>query len=289
MASPFSWPVLVPSALRAPAPVNFGVRHRMPSAPTYFYRYRSLSGEQSKWVEQSVLFDKHFFASPNSFNDPFDCKPYFSITAQRQPLIKYYEGVIQRVNPSMGREERRAEARRRVSNSESDPRNPENMTGFLHLYHEAVTNRVGILCVSEVCDEILMWAHYADAHRGVCLQFNAQDPFLSNAQPISYQSERPKVNPVVQTHDEMLDKAMLTKSSHWAYEREWRLMQYKNGSGAYTLPSPALTGIILGAQISKEDRARVIGWAKAVTKPIRLYQAELSTTQFAIHINAIDA
>ena len=26
MASPFSWPVLVPSALRAPAPVNLGVR-----------------------------------------------------------------------------------------------------------------------------------------------------------------------------------------------------------------------------------------------------------------------
>jgi hypothetical protein len=31
MASPFSWPVLVPSALRAPAPVNLGVRLFMPS------------------------------------------------------------------------------------------------------------------------------------------------------------------------------------------------------------------------------------------------------------------
>ena len=28
MASPFSWPVLVPSALRAPAPVNLGVMHQ---------------------------------------------------------------------------------------------------------------------------------------------------------------------------------------------------------------------------------------------------------------------
>jgi hypothetical protein len=27
MASPFSWPVLVPYALRAPAPVNLGVSH----------------------------------------------------------------------------------------------------------------------------------------------------------------------------------------------------------------------------------------------------------------------
>ena len=29
MASPFSWPVLVPSALRAPAPVNLGVRYKI--------------------------------------------------------------------------------------------------------------------------------------------------------------------------------------------------------------------------------------------------------------------
>ena len=31
MASPFSWPVLVPYALRAPAPVNLGVRPLMPA------------------------------------------------------------------------------------------------------------------------------------------------------------------------------------------------------------------------------------------------------------------
>ena len=32
MASPFSWPVLVPSALRVPAPVNLGVWHHQTAA-----------------------------------------------------------------------------------------------------------------------------------------------------------------------------------------------------------------------------------------------------------------
>jgi hypothetical protein len=36
------------------------------------------------------------------------------------------------------------------------------------MYQETVTSKVGVMCISEVPDDILMWSHYADCHKGVC-------------------------------------------------------------------------------------------------------------------------
>ena len=42
-------------------------------------------------------------------------------------------------------------------------------------------NSLGIFCLSERSDDILMWSHYSNGHRGVCLQFN-----LLNSELIEY-------------------------------------------------------------------------------------------------------
>jgi hypothetical protein len=31
---------------------------------------------------------------------------------------------------------------------------------------------VGIYCVSTNYDDVLMWSHYADSHKGICLEFD---------------------------------------------------------------------------------------------------------------------
>ncbi len=32
-----------------------------------------------------------------------------------------------------------------------------------------------VSCFSETCDSILMWSHYADSHKGVCIEFENED------------------------------------------------------------------------------------------------------------------
>jgi hypothetical protein len=39
--------------------------------------------------------------------------------------------------------------------------------------YEALCQSYRVYCLSEVCDSSLMWAHYADSHQGVCLEFDA--------------------------------------------------------------------------------------------------------------------
>lgn len=39
----------------------------------------------------------------------------------------------------------------------------------------------GIACFSAKVDDLLMWSHYADGHRGFCLEFEGSYPPLSKA------------------------------------------------------------------------------------------------------------
>lgn len=252
--------------------------------PIRFCRYRSLAGTSSEWVRDSILHGKHYFSSPLSFNDPFDCRPNFELRGTRNQLVKYYDQLVARYMPHLGRDARRAEARRRVADPDVDPRLPGNMNGFRRMYHDTVTSHVGVLCLSEVHDDILMWAHYADCHRGVCLIFDPAEPFFATAQPVHYREERPRVNPLVQNHDQMLDAAMFTKSNHWSYEREWRILQYKKGAGVYTVPAHALVQVVLGAEISAENEAKVRQWVSEAPTKVSVVPASLSTTKFKVEI-----
>ena len=253
--------------------------------PEFFYRYRSLSGSSAAGVEQSLRHSRHYFASPKAFNDPFDCRPYFSLQASSVQLTKYFEGALLRHAPELSRSARRAEARRRATATDCDPRLPGNMADFHRAYDQTVTDQIGVFCLSEVRDSLLMWAHYANSHRGICLQFKGEQ-LLGTAQPILYQRTRPTVNPIIHSREEMLDRALLTKSADWAYEREWRAFHYKSGAGLYDIPAPSLTGVILGSQISDADRESVLCWVQARQIPLKLYQATLSETEFRLRIDA---
>jgi hypothetical protein len=143
----------------------------MPNEQRYLYRYRSLNN-----VEGIICRNELYFAQPSSFNDPFDCRPNFSMNGSKAHRQKFYEGVYSRQAPSMGRATRRAEAKSIARDPLRNPNNPDNLRDFTSAYHAKVTEAMGLLCLSEVPDDLLMWSHYADAHRGLCLIFDWNSP-----------------------------------------------------------------------------------------------------------------
>jgi hypothetical protein len=256
----------------------------MANEQRFLHRYRSLSEGAATFVQKIVDANELYFAKPVAFNDPFDCRPSFSMEAPKAQLRRYYEGLYSRHEPMMGRAARRAESKQIARDPRRNPASPQNLADFKKSYHESVTDRIGLVCLSEVADDLLMWSHYADSHRGICLAFDWQTEFFSQAQPVIYQKTRPHVNPIFQTHEEMLEHALLTKSDHWKYEKEWRIIQYRKGAGAYKFPPEALVGVILGSQISPADRALVVGWLAARQVPASLFQASLSDVAFSVNI-----
>ena len=79
------------------------------------------------------------------------------------------------------------------------------------------SEKCGLLCFSEDWENPLLWSHYADKHRGICLGFDVDSGGLCR---VSYKEQRPDF-PNAST-DEFANQLYSAKYKGWEYEREWR-------------------------------------------------------------------
>ena len=75
----------------------------------------------------------------------------------------------------------------------------------------------GLLCFSRTWTNPLLWGHYADKHKGVCLGFDVPDCHLDE---VDYVRERLPAPEVID--EPFMKKLLLTKFEHWLYEEEYR-------------------------------------------------------------------
>ncbi|HEX9883282.1 MAG TPA: DUF2971 domain-containing protein, partial [Desulfobaccales bacterium] len=144
---------------------------------------------------------------------------------------------------------------------------------------------------------ILMWSHYANGHRGVCLQFDPiNDALLANrmlfgqALKVIYSEKRPVLNIIDIGKPKEYQKALLTKSNHWDYEKEWRIIKTEGegGPGVKYFHSSSLTGVIFGALITEEDKQKVMNWITRYPTKIALYEARINETMYQVDIEPIN-
>jgi hypothetical protein len=154
-------------------------------------------------------------------------------------------------------------------------------------HNQLIREQVGVFCVTTKRDDLLMWAHYAGSHSGICIEFDGMSKLMAHAQRVCYSSERIPINPYEDSHDVMLDKALFTKSEHWAYEDEWRLLRYKSGPGPVQFWPHNLTGIIFGALASRTTIETVLSWVQQRSTPVNLYRAFVSEKNFELVIKPV--
>ena len=154
-----------------------------------------------------------------------------------------------------------------------------------------------IACFSESIDSILMWSHYADSHKGFALEYDFR-PTLKNPfrniliAPVVYDEERMDVSSFIameflhligiktKTPDMASHlKVALHKSAVWAYEKEWRLVDYtfheltdKTGSAIPYRPA----AIYYGARMDAENKGLLHGIARE--KGLREYEMYIDYT-----------
>lgn len=155
--------------------------------------------------------------------------------------------------------------------------------------------RVGSLAESP-CNR-LMWSHYADNHRGLCIEydFSAFDPFSAGVifAPVIYSPKRPQV-PEKLLNDvatDQLDRqdyrfltsTLFTKDSVWQYESEWRIVKgVYVGTQASSLhiefEMPPISAVYFGAatdnsckgQVAKKELQELCSQAGIPTFSMRL-------------------
>jgi DUF2971 family protein len=181
------------------------------------YRYQACPAEdliKQGWVRELFVEHKLFFATRKSFNDPFDCVVPSLLETPGTLVKRFAEEFVDSKFPSATRAEWRDKVTRLMS------------VGTLNGMRQDVqknVDEVGIACFSKVRDDILMWAHYADKHKGLCLEFDGSENcnFFGEAMPVEYADFTPV--PLGEDSMKTMTRIILTKSKHWSYEREYRI------------------------------------------------------------------
>lgn len=228
-----------------------------------------------------------YFSDPTTFNDPFDFAP--------SPL--YSPDVMEKVQAARVAGEAPVTVAPRgqsEGNRLARARHLENAT--LEAIRR-VAAQFGVCSLSASSDSVLMWSHYADYHRGICLRFTRskdgvrlRSPFVKNgramfsaAQPVIYSPNRPLLDYILDDRDKKIASMMMTKSVDWAYEKEWRMIA-PDGPGVYSFSPARLDGIIFGSQILSEKRKMVLDWINKSDRHVEVLQAHLNNQRYEIDI-----
>jgi hypothetical protein len=246
----------------------------------FLYRYRHLIGQHREWTKKIIAESVLYFASPSTFNDPFDCKIHYLPTFSVEELRRQHVDRLRKRMPDLNRKQRRAKALQDERAME-----PERFLLQVTSGLQRSVDDVGILSLSATERNILLWSHYAAGHTGLCLKFEATNrtPFFGRALPVSYVSSYPEIS-VTDSAETQIDAFLLTKAADWKYEEEYRIIDHAHGSGNKFFPPELLVGVILGARMPIEDKRAVVEWAGARKPYIEVLQASVSPESFSLDI-----
>ncbi len=171
-------------------------------------------------------------------------------------------------------------------------------------WHEQ-RERMRVLCLAEANDCLLMWAHYADKHHGLVLEFDPRvlcDRWMVPVFKVNYLEQFPRVyentTSLAMSHamaqselpdaKRLADLTALTKFRNWGYEKEWRFPWLLEKSS--TEPDPlkqtfareALTGVYCGLGVSTEDRTRIRRLLREMYPGSMMYEARKASNRFGI-------
>lgn len=262
---------------------------KLEDLPLHFYKYRSLAGDQKQFTRQIIKDNALYWASPLSFNDPFECAPVPEIPKGRFEKESRLRRLIRDQAPMASEATRREQLK--IAMSIPSEVYEENLQRDLPHILRSLT----VCSLSEIPDSVLMWSHYADCHRGICLEFRPltrdstaphipEKTYFEFAFPITYSAERPVISVPVADKAGTLERTVLTKADFWQYEKEWRLIDNTGEAGPRPFPPECLDAVILGARMSQKDRAEVRKWVAQRPSPIAVREARFDRRLFRLHI-----
>jgi hypothetical protein len=253
------------------------------------------------------------FTQPAAFNDPFEFKPYIESAASQEHLSEYLE---QNFDDILRRELKEYPILSKLLPGESalDLLRPlkssipdlfqllqsKFLPGVSTAINSSFNVNVGVLCLAEIRDSLLMWGHYTDNHEGFVIGFDQNDSFFSVRRgpedefgflrQVKYSRNRPRVTLANTTGTEWFER----KSDEWAYEKEWRMLRVLADAECrveglphpiclFSFPEDSVVEIIAGLRCSLELRDRLRTLSKGYPKA-KLLQAQEHSSEYALSI-----
>lgn len=244
--------------------------------PEKLFKYRAINEHTARILTHRELY----FAPPQQFNDPFESRFVLSFEGTPEQRIRKFIRALARQHPNWSQAEVQKQADHLSRRWTPGPVNAEAISKKFRTDH-------GVLSLSAVRDDILMWSHYGDHHRGICLEFKVdrEDVFLgARVLHVDYSDDYPVLRWFLDEELDNVTTSALRKAKHWEHEQEWRVVDPFQGHGPQVFPPQLLTGVILGAEIGLDEERLVRSWASGFGSPLTIYRARLEERSYRLDI-----
>lgn len=281
--------------------------------PKRIYKYRR-DGDYSRY---NLKTDTVWLCSPEAYNDPYDCTFTLSndlvVAALKQSLVDDFVRIYELQDVVSAEQIENAKKSKEPLKTITEDiqagapgSKPERMAEFCstvapQLVKGAISvlrqwRKLTKLCsFSAVNDSLLMWSHYADDHKGFCLEYNLEclkeDHELRRLlYPVVYSTQlydltryavklvgpdRSKFNPI----SPLL--GVLHKFDGWKYEEEWRLVSITQApTDAHNRPVPTPSRIFFGSRMEAAKEEELL--AICEQKGVEMRQMRLANDRFEL-------
>jgi len=211
--------------------------------PEFLYKYRG--ADLDRQVE-TLANDQIWMASPESLNDPFEA----TVVVDRDRFETFDLLAFATVQELLGISRKTKGAYQQFL--EALDKFIEQVRGW------------GILSLTQNPLDELCWAHYADSHRGFCIEYASEQLLALDLRSeilleVLYQERPPVLDPAelasvreAELKSYITSALIATKSLRWAHEEEWRVVSGTPGLRAHDFR--AVTGLYFGYRMAEEKR-----------------------------------
>lgn len=258
-------------------------RNYSEKCPRYIYMYIS----NMDYLESNIVKGRFHVEMPSKFNDIFDSA--FTMNEDDFKRVAYTEAAIERfvyfthrdyksivkeiLYKNMDHNKKISDALNILYDSDVDKKIIDETKNLILKYSsniQAYNNRIA--CFTELNDSVLMWAHYGNNMKGMCLRFDTtKDPNLfKHLHKVRYSKFR---------YDNSGFNFYFVKSMDWSYEQEWRIVVDQEDEFVYT---NSIDAIIMGSRINIRDfiKCQIL----ATENNLEIFKAEPDRTEFKINI-----
>ena len=282
--------------------------------PKRLYKYRELSAR----TLDMIVGDTLYFADPSTFNDPLDTRPSLKADIEEDEL----ERVVRILAEQRTRAELQAAARtmslkgvktedfiekrirgqadRLIAEIEYNATNPDYdpetaLSWLLSRYIESELLRryeKGIVSFAEQDSCPLLWSHYGDQHRGICIGYSVPSLSEGDVYRVEYGGSRivlasdvsVMLNGDGSARRRVDEAVLLQKAASWEYEREWRLIGNRGLQGSRL----KMEEVIFGMRCKSSAKYAIVKALECRKPPLEFYEIREERGTFSLRKEALE-
>ncbi|WP_347289864.1 DUF2971 domain-containing protein [Kluyvera georgiana] len=225
----------------------------MAKKPKHLYKYLAFNENTLNLICMQLAY----YSDPANFNDPLDCQPIVKndlpggdikdvfVEVMLKKSEKQFSSTLKSLRFSKEKREIKAlslagsEVHSMISNLEYyateynlAERDEYLSRRYISAIQDEIVNtfKTGVLCLSSKFNSPLMWSHYANQHKGLCIEYDMDLVSENHVHKVIYGGSRQILTSEIRNwlrepsmDDNIKKVCLLTKSEEWRYESEWRI------------------------------------------------------------------